>query len=940
MKRMRLSIIYLLAIVFSAGVYAQGPSIDLNNPIPVDPNVRIGKLDNGLTYYIRKNVLPEKSAQFWLVVDAGAIQEEPHQNGLAHFCEHMAFNGTENFEKHDIIHYLQSIGMKFGPEINAFTSHDVTNYMLQKVPIDVKENIDTSLMILYDWASNVTYSEEEIDNERGVIHEEWRSRRSADFRMRTKYQKVLYQGSKYADHDVIGDIDIIDNCPYEALTSFYKEWYRPDLEAIIAVGDFDVDFIENKIKTMFSKIPKRENAKERMAYDIPDHKEILVAIETDKEAQYTMVQAYFKHDVTKNKQTVNYLRNSIKNELYSIMLNARLQELLLDENPPFIYGFAGYNENLARSKDAYISFAVSKNNEALITLKTMFIENERVKKYGFTVTEFDRSKNELLKDLEKAYNERNKQKSSKYCWEYFGNFLTDDPIPGAEFEFETAKKLTPEITLEEVNALAIKWIREENLVIIITAPEKEDITVPTVEEVLSTIESVKSENIEAYVDKVSDKPLLSTIPGPGKIENKKKDKELGIVEWTFENGVKVVLKPTDFKDDEIVFSAYSLGGSSVYDLKDDVSASFAADVVSSSGISEFDQVELDKKLSSKVVRINPYINELEEGLRGSSSQEDFETLLQMIYLYFTNPRVDKTAYSSLMTRYKGFIENRSANPASAFRDTIQVTMAQYNPRRRPLTTELLEEANFKRINYIFKNRFGDPGSFIFYFVGNIDIKTAKPLLEKYLGGLPKVSRNENWTDLNIQRPKGVIKKTLNKEMEVPKSTVFVAFTGPYDYNRKDNIYFDAFKDILDVRYTETIREEESGTYGVGVRIKQTHFPKQEFQLRIQFECGPENVEKLKAIVFEEIEKIKKDGPTAKDLNGVKENKLKKRKENLKENKFWLSGLKYNDFHGMNALDNDEYESLVNNMTAEDIKIIASKYLKGDNYVEVILMPEK
>jgi len=932
--------VYLFAIAISSTIFAQGPSTDLNSPIPLDPNVKVGTLDNGMTYYIRKNSIPEKEAQFWLLLDAGSIQEEDHQDGLAHFCEHMCFNGTKNFDKHEIIHYLQSIGMKFGPEINAFTSHDVTNYMLQKVPIDVKENVDTALMILYDWASNVTFSEEEIDNERGVIHEEWRSRRGADFRMRTKYQKVLYQGSKYAKRDVIGDIDIIDNCPYDALTSFYKEWYRPDLQAIIAVGDFDVADMEKEIIERFSTIPKRENPKERVVYEIPDHKETLVAIETDKEAQYTMVQVYIKHDATKDKTTLNYLRNSVKDELYSIMLNARLQELLLDEDPPFIYGFSGYRENLARSKDAYMAFAVAKNNEALRTLKTMFVENERVKQHGFTQTEFDRSKDEFLKQLEKAYNERNKQKSSKYCWEYFGNFLTDDPIPGIEYEFEKAKELVPGITLEEVNTLAKQWITEENRVIVITAPEKEDISVPTKEEVLATIESVKTETIEPYVDNVSDAPLLSVIPTPGKIDSKQKVKETGVVEWTFENGVKVVLKPTDFKDDEILFSSYSLGGSSIYDVKDDVSAGLTADVVGTSGIAEFDQIKLDKKLSDKNISVYPYIDELEEGLKGSSSVEDFETLLQLIYLYFTNPRFDETAYSSLMTRYEGFLENRAANPSSAYRDTVQVTMSSYNPRRRPFTKELLEEASFKRMEYIFKNRFGDPGSFTFYFVGNIDLKASKPLLEKYLGGLPKVSRNETWKDINVVRPTGIVEKTITREMEIPKSTVFVCFSGPYEYKREDNILLSALKDVLDVRYTETIREEESGTYGVGVSLKQSHFPKEEFQIRIQFECGPENVEKLKAIVFEEIEKIKKEGPVAKDINGVKENKLKKRKESLKENNYWLSGLKYNDFHGMNALDNEEYESIVSNMTADDIKNIAIKYLKSDNYVEIVMMPEE
>jgi len=424
------------------------------------------------------------------------------------------------------------------------------------------------------------------------------------------------------------------------------------------------------------------------------------------------------------------------------------------------------------------------------------------------------------------------------------------------------------------------------------------------------------------------------------IDKKKKDKNLGLTEWKLSNGIKVIIKPTEFKDDEILFSAFSVGGSSVHKLKDDVSAGITSDVVNSSGIAEFDAVELDKKLAGKTVNVNPYINENIEGMRGSSTQKDFETMLQLIYLYFTHPRVDQTAYSSLITRYKAFVENRSANPSNAFRDSISVTMAQYHPRRRPFTAELLDEANFKRVDYIYKNRFGDPSNFTFLFVGNLDMKTVQPLIEKYLGGLPTVNRTESWKDLNIEAPKGVIKKTIHHKMETPKASVFVCFSGDYEYNLYTRMQLDLLKEILFVRYTETIREEQSGSYGVSVRMNQSHYPQQEYDMRISFECAPEKVDELKAIVFEEIAKIKKEGPVDKDLKSTKESKLKSRKENTKENRFWLNALQHNYYHNENILDNEKYNKMVNSISKEDIMKIANKYLIDDNFVEIVMLPKK
>ena len=931
------AILFFIAILTASVLWAQEKQYDMSAQVPVDSDVIIGKLDNGLTYYIRKNELPEDRAEFYLVVNAGAVLEDEDQNGLAHFCEHMAFNGTKHFEKHDLIHYLQSIGMKFGPEINAFTSHDVTNYMLRKVPTDVPENIDTSLLILFDWASNVLFEDEEIDKERGVIHEEWRTRRSAQFRMQTKTNEVLFQGSKYAKHDVIGDIEIIDHGPYETLKRFYRDWYRPDLEAVIAVGDFDVNVIEQKITDLFSQIPKRDNPKERKIFEVPDHDETLVAIETDPEARYVLLQLHYKHNPVKDKN-MEYYRQGIIHELYNNMLNNRLQELLQEEDPPFIYAYSGYS-NLIRSKDTYMTLAVAKNDGIKRTLETMLTENERVKRYGFLETELERAKKEMLSQAEKQYNERDKQKSSQYVWLYFSHFLEEEPIPGIEFNYEFVKNILPGITLEEINALAPRWITGKNRVVVITAPEREDVIIPFKDEVIDIVAAVDQEEIEPYVDKVSDKPLLAEKPVPGKIVSKKKNKELDTEEWILSNGIRVVLKTTDFKDDEILMRAYSYGGSSLYSIDDLVSADFTSSVVNESGVGEFDKIQLRKLLAGKIVSVRPYVNSMDEGFTGSSSKKDFETLLQLVYLYYTDPPSDEKAFNAFMTRMKGFYENRANDPAAAFQDTITVTMAEYHPRVRPMTVELMDEASYNRVSFIFKDRFGDPAGFNFYFVGNLDTDSVEPLITTYLGGLPKIIRNESWKDNDVRPPKGEIDKTVIKDMEVPKGTIVINYTGEYDYdNYQDRVNLSGLCDILDIRYTESIREEQGGTYGVSVYPIQNKYPYERYGVIIRFNCDPENVDKLKTIAYEEIEKIKKEGPLLKDLNNVKENKLKSRKENLKENWFWISTLRNYDYNDQEEEVFLNYEDYVSNLTIESLKDAASKFF-GGNCVEFILLPE-
>jgi len=904
--------------------------------VPMDPDVIYGKLDNGLTYYIRENGKPENRAEFYLILNAGAMQEDASQNGLAHFCEHMCFNGTKNFEKHEIINYLQSIGMKFGPEINAFTSHDNTTYMLQKVPTEDPANVDTALLVLYDWANNVSFEDEEIDNERGVIHEEWRTRRGAMYRLMNKSQKVLFTGSKYATHDVIGDIEILDNFEYEEIKRFYGDWYRPDLQAIIAVGDFDATEMQAHISKLFGQIPARENEREREIYPVPDHKKTLVSIETDPEAMYNMIQVYWKHDPDPTKN-MNYYRDGLIQSLYRTMLDSRLQELTLQDDPPFIMAMSMY-QNLVRSKDAYLAFAVTSNDKIVAGLESMLVENERVKLHGFAATELERAKADYLSKLEKQFKEKDKKESDRYVWAYSSHFLSDEPMPGADFNYAFGKSVIDGISLEEINELAKNWITDNNRVIAISGPDSEEVIMPTSEEVLLLVAGIPEMDIQPYVDKVSDAPLVAEVPEPGEISKQTKNKKLGTTSWELSNGVKVVFKPTDFKEDEILMRAYSFGGSSIYDLKDLISVQSIGSVVGMSGLAGFDDTELQKKLAGKIASAYPYVGTVSEGFNGSCSPEYFETMMKLLYLRFTHPRKDETAFNSYKNRMGGILANRAKDPGSALQDTLSVTMANYHPRVRPMTSELLEEINYDKLHYFYNERFGDPSGFKFYFVGNIDLAAVEPYILTYLGGLPNVKRNETWKDNGIRPPIGTVEKTVLRDMEVPKGTVNINYVGIYDYdNAMARMELSALCDILDVRYTESIREEQGGTYGVGVRPSQVHYPWEHYKVSIYFDCDPENTDKLKAIVFDEIEKLKAEGPLEKDLSGVKENLLKSRAERLKQNNFWLSAILNIDYHNIDPKEMFTYEDRVNRMSIESLKDAANRFFNVD-YIEVVLLP--
>ncbi len=931
MKKLNL---LLLALFIGVGsVFAQG--LELTDKLPSDPKVLTGTLDNGMKYYIRENATPEKRAEFTLVVHAGSILEDEDQQGLAHFNEHMAFNGSKNFPKHELIEYLESLGMKFGPEVNAYTSFDETVYGI-KVPTDSAEYVDKGLLVLYDWASQLSMETEEIDAERGVIHEEWRMGQGAMDRMQRDFLEVLFHNSRYAKRLPIGTMEVVDHCDPECLRRFYNDWYRPDLMAVIVVGDFDATEMEQKVINQFSQIPKRENPRERFMADIPDHDETLVCVTTDPESPISMVEIFYKHPLKPTVTVADY-REDIISMLMSSMISNRLAELTLLENPPFAQGFAAHTEFLG-PKSMYLSIGVVQNDDIKTTIEALVAENQRMKQHGFTQTELDREKANLLKNIEKMYNEKDKQESANYVEEYKANFLPPhSAYPGIEYENELFKKYVPTITLEEVNAFGKQMIIDKNTVLVVMAPEKDGVDIPSEEEVLAIFNEANSKTVEAYVDKVSDEPLISEMPKKGKIDKKIKNKDLGYETWILENGVKVVFKTTDFKDDEILFEAKSKGGHSLYDIEDNLNGRYAASIAQESGLGNFDKMELQKYLSGRNVFLNTYIRETSEGMNGSSTVADFETLLQMIYVTFTNPKISKSAMNSFINKEKGMLENSMLDPQSAWQDTLRWTMSSCNPRRKPVTPEMLESIDYKRVKYIYKQRFGNPSDFTFYFVGNVDKKAAKKLITQYLGALPKVDREENFKDLGIRAPQGVVEKTVNRGTD-PKCVEIIAYHGEMEYTPQNRLELDAVCKILSTTLLEEIREAESGVYSIGAYPSSEKVPYQNYTVSIFFSCDPEREEELVGKIFDIVEHIKVNGIDQDDVNVVIEKEKREFETNVKENSYWKKLLMEIEQGTKSVEDYNNFISRVDAISIESMKAAAAKYFNQDNYVRVKLLP--
>jgi zinc protease len=932
MKKLILS---TLVLVLSIVAMAQQPQ-----PLPIDSAVRMGKLDNGLTYYIRHNEYPKQRAEFHIAQAVGAILEEDHQNGLAHFLEHMAFNGTEHFAGKGIIEYFESIGVNFGGNINAYTSLDETVYRLSEVPTTREGIIDSALLVMHDWACGLLLLEDEIDNERGVIREEWRTGAQANRRMWKAINPLKYPGSQYAKRDVIGDTAVINNFAYDALRDYYKKWYGPDNQAIIVIGDIDVDQIEAKIKALWADVPARENRGERPLYSVDDNAEPIVAIVRDKEAQYTRIEMEFKKPQLPKQfrcTDMSYVQN-LAIELVCDMFNNRLAELSMKPEATFV-GAGSYYGELVKEKDAFVAVYLAKQGQEVAAYKDLLTQLEKMRRYGFTNAELDRVKKETLAAYEKSYNERNTVRNIMYAQECIRHYLSDEPIPGIAWEYEMVQQLLPMLSVDMLNQIAQNMVTDENLIISFQAPEDETVVLPTEAETVELLAAVKNEEIEAPVEEVLRENLVEKAPKTGKIKKTAYNETLGTTEWTLSNGVRVVVKPTTFKQDEILFYAFSQGGNSLVATIDLPSAALATSVVELGGLADMSATDLQKALTGKRVSLSPSISEYSESMNGTSTVKDLETLLQLNYLFFTAPRRDEESFQTLMSILESQLANRNKNPKAAFSDSIQMMGSNYSERTLIMDKELLEQVNLDKALQIYKERFANPADFTFIFVGNVDPedKAFQKLVCTWLGGLKSNKKLETAADDNVRVAMGIQKNYFTREMETKTASNRIQYTS-YDmpYTLANNLNMEMIGRILSTRYLESIREREGGSYGVGCAGWMNRYPIPHAQLIMQFDTDPEKQEKLMSIIHEEVMTIVENGPLAKDLQKEKESMLKDFEEDLEKNGYWSDVISIYYKNGINYI--TDYKAAVEAITAETVQATLKKLVEAGNVFEVVMLP--
>lgn len=903
--------------------------------LAIDSQITRKTLPNGLTYYIRKNKKPENRATFRLVVNAGSILETEKEQGLAHFLEHMAFNGTKNFAKSELVDFLEGIGMKFGADLNAYTSFDETVYKLE-VPMDDEVVLDKTFQVLEDWAHLIVFEPEEIEKERGVVIEEWRTRRNAQGRLQEKQLPVLLNNSLYAERLPIGKTNVISSVQRQTFVDFYRRWYRPDLMAVIAVGDFDVDAIEAKIVKHFGHLKNPENAPKRIKPDVPDHKETLFSIETDPELPYSMVQIACKHPVSSQDTAEDYRRGLVE-RLYSTMLNQRLGERVQEANPPYLFGAMRKNR-LVRVKEMAAQMAVVKEGDFANGLKALLVEARRAEEHGFTPTELNRAKADFLRGMEKAYEERDKTVSSRYADEYVRNFLQNEPIRGIEEQLRITREALVTVKLEEVNRAADRWITTENRVVLFSAPEKTGLKVPTREEILNAIASAEKVPVTAYDDGMTDAPLISREPKPGKVISEKRDEKLGVTEWKLSNDITVLLKPTTFKNDQILMTASSPGGDSLVSNKDYLSGSMATTIAGQSGLGSFDLIQLQKKLAGKVASVSPSIGGISEGLGGSASPRDLDTWFQLMHLQFGAPRQDAKAFKSLLAQYRAVLRNRSTDPQSVFGDAVEEAMYGDHPRHQPMSVELLEELDHATALRVYQQRFADASDFTFVFVGSFEPEDLKPYVEKYLASLPDLDREEKGRHTGDNRQAGRVSVEVRKGRE-DKSSVQLTFHGAAKWSMKDRYALRCAVDVLRIQLREALREDKGGVYGVGVSGGMSREPKETFSCNISFTCSPANVNDLIKTALAEAKKLQQEGPSEENLAKIRETHLRTHEKGLKQNGFWLSNLSFYrrcDLPFAGILEGPEK---IEAMTSKEIQGAARKYFSRKNMLTAKLFPE-
>jgi zinc protease len=907
-------------------------------PLPLDPAIATGRFANGLTWYIRDNARPEKRAQLWLAVNAGSVLEDEDQRGLAHFVEHMCFDGTRKFPKFEITKYLEAIGMRLGPDFNAFTDFDETVYMI-KVPTDKPEFIDKGIETLAEWAHAVSFDPAEFERERGVVIEEWRGGRGAEARMRDKQLPIALQGSRYADRLPIGTLETLQQAKREALMRFYHDWYRPDLMAVIAVGDFGAygrERLEKQLRQSFAGLANPTSERPRAAFPVPDHADTRFAIATDSEATRSRASIEMMQPKRSELLVGDYRRELVEG-LYHGMLNARLNELARRPDPPFQFAFS-FTGSFVRPIEVEREIAAVRNGGLVPGLEALLTEVERVHRHGFSAAELERQKAAQLRELESSFAERDKVESERRAGEIQGLFLNAQAVPGEAFELALTRKLLPGIGLDEVNRLAARWSSEANRVIEINAPAKPDVPVPAEAQLREVFAAVRRSDVGAWVDRTREGPLVPVPPRPGTVVAESRIAELGVTEWRLSNGARVVLKPTEFKNDEVLLSGFSPGGLSLVPEVSFTSGQLASAVVREGGLGTFDAVTLRKALTGKSADADAALAGFEQTVRGTASPRDVETMFQLAYLSLTAPRRDPDAYRSAVARLKAAIENRSSQPQVAFSDKMQEALHPGDPRERPLTVERLAELDYDTAFRLYQERFADASQFTFFLVGNFTPETIRPLVLTYLGGLPSLDRKENWRPVGGKPPAGVVQVSVIKGKE-PKSAVRIVFSGDARYSRENVHDLTTLLRLLDMRLHEVLRDDMGAVYGVAVHGALDFQPYERRTVTISFSCAPEKVAALTHAVFQEIEAIQSHGTDQDHLDKIKASQRRERETNLKENGFWISVLPNYYRSAWDPRGILRFDELVERESSERLQAAAREYLPTSRYVIGVLSPE-
>ena len=927
--------IVLFAALFS---FSMAFGQQQSQPVPVDPAVRIGHLDNGLTYYVRHNEEPQGQANFYIAQKVGSILEEESQRGLAHFLEHMCFNGTEHFPGNGVIKYCESIGVKFGENLNAYTSIDETVYNIDNVPVaNVPSSIDSCLWILHDWADGLLLEDSDIDHERGVIHEEWRTRmNSATLRMYEKILPEVYPGNKYGERMPIGLMSVVDNFPYKDLRDYYEKWYRPDQQGIIVVGDIDVDAVEAKIKEIFGTIAKPENPAERYYVQVEDNAEPIISIATDKEQAVASALIFCKHEVYPDelKNDLNYLVYTYAQLVARIMMNGRISELLQSAEPPFIDG--GIDDEtffLAKTKGAWTGQVAFADNGFEKGITTLYREMLRAVRGGFTASEYERAKADVLSYYETSYNARDKKKSAEFCGEYVRHFIDNEPIPGIENMYAMAQQLIPMIPVELINQIVGSFVGQGNLVVTCMLPEREGVVWPDAEHIKAMLAAVEAENIEPYVDAVSNEPLIPVMPTAGKV-TKKGTAAFGYDQYTLSNGATVYFKQTDFNKDEVLMEAYSYGGTSLYGVEEAPVLKTAGSLMTVGGVGNFSQTELIKALSGKNISVNPYISTFKEGVSASSTPKDLETMFQLTYLYFTSPRQDQDAFTSWKTRQRAVIENRQAQPMAAFQDTVSAAIYEQSSRVLSLSIPELDQIDYNRALAIAGERFADAADFVFVITGNVDEATLLPFISQYIASLPSAGKKETANAEALNFVKGVRNISFDKKMEIPMATnLFFDHSTP-DYTLKNALSYDIALNALSTVLLEEIREKEGGTYGIGAYGEMGGFPVKEAYHQIAYQTDPDKCEYLNGRVREIVAEFASNGPSEENMSKAKEFFLKNYKENLRENSYWTKTL--TDYLDSGVDCSTDFEKVLESISVKDVRDIFKSVMEENNHLEIIM----